>query len=75
MFYGSKVVQKNEKDPWLYIFFKIEVILLVALIIAAVIVIVVLIIIAAAIACGGGDLDLSGLSGWGSKSKKRRQKE
>lgn len=75
MFYGSKVVQKNEKDPWLYIFFKLEGILLVALIIAAVVVIVVLIIVAAAVACGGGDFDLSGLSGWGSKSKKRRKKE
>jgi hypothetical protein len=75
MFYGAKAVQKNEKDPWLYIFFKIEGILLVALIVAAVIVVVVLIIIAAAIACGGGDFDLSGLSGGRSKSKKRKQKE
>ena len=75
MFYGAKAVQKNEKDPWLNIFFKIEGILLVALIIAAAIVVVVLVIIAAAIACGGGDFDLSGLSGGRSRSKKRKKKD
>ena len=78
MFYGSKAVQKNEKDPWLSIFFKIEGILLLSLIIAIVIVVVVLIIIIIGIAFGGSDIDLSGL-GWGGsrKSKKKgvRKKE
>ena len=71
MFYGSKAVQKNEEDPWLYIFFKVEGLLLLSLVIAVVVVVVVLIIIIIGIACGGTDLDLSGLGGWGKKSKKK----
>jgi hypothetical protein len=73
MFYGAKAVQKNEKDPWIYIFFKIEGLLLLALIIAAIIVVVVLIIVAIGIACGGGNFDFSGLSS-GSRSKEKRKK-
>ncbi|MFX1571495.1 MAG: zinc-ribbon domain-containing protein [Promethearchaeota archaeon] len=77
MFYGSKVVQKNEKDPWLYLFFKIEGILLLSLIIAVVVVAVVLIIIIIGVTLGGTDLNLSGFGGWGKKSKKKgvRKKE
>ncbi|MFX1408826.1 MAG: zinc-ribbon domain-containing protein [Promethearchaeota archaeon] len=75
MFYGAKSVQKNsEKDPWIYIFFKIEGILLLALVIAAVIVVIVLVLIVIGIACGGSDLNFSGFSGGGSKSKRRKKK-
>ncbi|MFX1314458.1 MAG: hypothetical protein ACFE9T_01220 [Promethearchaeota archaeon] len=75
MFYGAKSIQKNsEKDPWIYIFFKIEGILLLALVIAIVIVVIVLVLIVLGIAYGGSGLDLSGLSGRGSKSKRRKEK-
>jgi hypothetical protein len=73
MFYGSKVVQKNEKDPWLLLFYKIERILLLSLIIAIVLVVVVLILVGIGIACGGSDFNLSGLGGGRSKSKKKRK--
>ncbi|MHA2196066.1 MAG: hypothetical protein ACXABO_10785 [Promethearchaeota archaeon] len=75
MFYGSKVVKKNEKDPWLIKFFKIESILLISLIIAIVIVVVVLIIIAISIAFDSSGLDFSGFSWGGSKSRKRKQRK
>ncbi|MFW9865275.1 MAG: zinc-ribbon domain-containing protein [Candidatus Thorarchaeota archaeon] len=74
MFYGAKAVQKSEKDPWVYIFFKIEGMLLLVLIISIGIVIIVLIFIAIAIACGDSNLNLSGLSGGGGKSKRKRKK-
>ncbi|MFX0024609.1 MAG: zinc-ribbon domain-containing protein [Candidatus Hermodarchaeota archaeon] len=73
MFYGSKALQKNEKEPWLLIFFKIEGILLLALIIAIVILVVVLIIIALGVACGGSDFNISGLGGGSSKSRKKKK--
>jgi hypothetical protein len=73
MFYGAKVVQKSEKDPWVYIFFKVEVMLLLALIISIGIVIIVLIFIAIAIACGDSNLNISGLSSGGGKSKRKRK--
>ena len=72
MFYGSKVVQKNEKKPWMLIFYRIEGILLLSLIIAAVIAAVVLVLVGIGIACGGSDFDLSGLGGGGSKRKKKK---
>lgn len=75
MFYGAKSVQKNEKDPWIYIFFKIEGILLLSLIIAIVAVVVVLILVAIGIAFGDSDLDFSGLSGGWSTSRKRKQRK
>ncbi len=75
MFYGAKAVQKSEKSPWIYIFFKVEAILLLALIIAIVIVVVVLIFILIAIAVGDSNIDLSGLSGGsGTKRKKKSSK-
>jgi hypothetical protein len=73
MFYGSKVVQKNEKDTWVLVFYKIEGILLLSLIIAAVVVLVVLILVGIGIACGGSDFDLSGLGGGTSKSRKKKK--
>ncbi|MCK4285904.1 MAG: zinc ribbon domain-containing protein [Candidatus Lokiarchaeota archaeon] len=75
MFYGAKVVQKNEKDSWIYIFFKIEGILLLSLIIAIVAVVVVLILVAIGIAFGDSDFDFSGLSGGWSTSRKRKQRK
>jgi len=72
MFYGSKVVQKNEKEPWMLIFYKIEGILLLSLIIAIVVVVVVLILVGIGIACGGSDLDFSGFGGGRSKSRKKK---
>ena len=71
MFYGSKVVQKNEKEPWMLIFFKIEGILLLSLIIAIVIVAVVLVLVGIGITCGGSDL--SGIGGGTSRKKKKNQ--
>lgn len=73
MFYGSKVVQKNEEEPWMLIFYKIEGILLLSLIIAIVVVIVVLILVGIGIACGGSDFDLSGFGGGKSKSRKKKK--
>jgi len=71
MFYGSKVVQKKENEPWMLSFYKIEGVLLLSLIIAIVVVIVVLILLGLGIACGGSDLDFSGFGGGRSKSKKK----
>lgn len=73
MFYGAKAVQKNEKEPWIFIFYKVEGILLLALIIAIVIVIVVLIIIVIAVICGEANIDLSGIGGGGSKMKRKKK--
>ncbi len=75
MFYGAKAVQKSEKRPWIYIFFKVEAVLLLSLIIAIVIAVVVLIFILIAIAVGDSNIDLSGLSGGsGTKRKKKSSK-
>lgn len=74
MFYGAKAVQKSEKSPWIYIFFKVEAILLLALIIAIVIVVVVLIFILIAIAVGDSNIDLSGLSGGSGTRRKKKEK-
>ncbi len=71
MFYGSKVVQKKEKEPWMLSFYKIEGVLLLSLIIAIVVVVVVLVLVGLGIACGGSDLDFSGFGGGSSKSKKK----
>lgn len=71
MFYGSKVVQKKENEPWMLSFYKIEGVLLLSLIIAIVVVIIVLILLGLGIACGGSDLDFSGFGGGRSKSKKK----
>ena len=73
MFYGSKVVQKNEKKPWMLVFYKIEGILLLSLIIAIIVVVVVLILVGIGIACGGSDLDFSGFGGGTSKSRKKKK--
>ncbi|MFX1388698.1 MAG: zinc-ribbon domain-containing protein [Promethearchaeota archaeon] len=77
MFYGSRVVQKNENEPWMLIFYKIEGILLLSLIIAIVVVVIVLIIVGIAVACGGSGFDLSGLgggSGGGTGKLKKKKK-
>lgn len=82
MFYGSKVVQKYEKKPWMFAFIKLEVILLLSLIIAIIIAVVVLIIIIIAILLEDSDIDISGIftlagpghtRGGGSKKRKRNQ--
>lgn len=65
MFYGSRAVQKNEKEPWMLIFFKIEAILLLSLIIAIVIVAVVLIIIVIAILLEDSNIDLTSIFSFG----------
>ncbi len=73
MFYGSKALQKNEEEPWMLIFYKIEGILLLSLIIAIVIVVVVLILVAIGIACGGSDFSFSGLGSGTSKSRRKKK--
>jgi len=73
MFYGAKAVQQSEKRPWIYIFFKVEGILLLALIIAIIIAIVVLIFILIAIAVGDSNIDLSGLTGGGGTRRKKKK--
>ncbi|MFX1498674.1 MAG: hypothetical protein ACFFBH_14210 [Promethearchaeota archaeon] len=76
MFYGAKAVQKNENEPWIYIFYKVEGLLLLALVVAVVIVVVVLIIIVLAVICGEtGGIDLSGIGGGGGGSKMKRKKK
>ncbi|MGB5913063.1 MAG: hypothetical protein WBH31_17870 [Promethearchaeia archaeon] len=74
MFYGARAIQKSEKSPWIYVFFKVEAILLLALIIAIVIVVVVLIFILIAIAVGDSNIDLSGLSGGSGTRRKKKAK-
>jgi hypothetical protein len=73
MFYGSKVVQKNEDKPWILNFYKIEGILLISLIIAIVVVVVVLILVWIGIAAGGSDFSFSGIGGGSPKSRKKRK--
>ncbi|MFX0024781.1 MAG: hypothetical protein ACFE8M_00080 [Candidatus Hermodarchaeota archaeon] len=73
MFYGSKAVQKTEKGSWIYIFFKVEAILLLALIVAIIVVVVVLIFIIIAIAVGDSNIDLSSLT-WGSGTRRKKKK-
>ncbi|MFW9827393.1 MAG: zinc-ribbon domain-containing protein [Candidatus Thorarchaeota archaeon] len=73
MFYGSKVVQKNEEKPWILNFYKIEGLLLVSLIIAIVVVVVVLILVWIGIAAGGSDFSFSGIGGGSNKSRKKRK--
>ena len=72
MFYGSRAVQKNEKEPWMLIFFKIEAILLLSLIIAIVIAVVVLIIIIIAILLEDSDIDLTSIFTLGGPGHTRR---
>ena len=73
MFYGAKAVQKSEKSPWIYVFFKVETVLLLALIIAIIIAVVVLIFILIAIAVGDSNIDLSGLT-WGGGTRRKKEK-
>ncbi|MHA1670987.1 MAG: hypothetical protein ACTSV5_10505 [Promethearchaeota archaeon] len=73
MFYGAKVMKKDESS-WIYKFVKIQGILILSLIIAVIVVIIVLIIIALAIICGGDVGDLGSFSWSGSSSKKKREK-
>ena len=73
MFYGSKAVQKTKKGSWIYLFFKVEAILLLALIIGIIIAVVVLIFILIAIAAGDSNIDLSGLA-WGGGTRRKKKK-
>ncbi|MHA1193714.1 MAG: hypothetical protein ACTSP9_15730 [Promethearchaeota archaeon] len=76
MFYGAKVMRKDESDDWLHKFVKIQSILILALIIAMVVVIIVLIIIALAIICGeSGGADFGDWSWAGSSSGTKKKKE
>ncbi len=71
MFYGSKAVQKNEKEPWMFTFVKLEVILLLSLNKAIVIAVVVLIIIIA-ILLEDSDIDLTSIFIFGGPDHTRR---
>lgn len=73
MFYGAKVMKKDE-GKWLYKFVKIQGILILSLIIAVIVVIIVLIIIVLAIICGDSGVELGQLSwsGTGKGSKKKK---
>ena len=77
MFYGSRAVQKNEKESWMLIFLKIEAILLLSLIIAIVIAVVVLIIIIIAILIEDSTIDLTSIFSFGGSghSGKRRSRK
>ena len=80
MFYGSRAIQKNEKEPWILIFFKIEAILLLSLIIGIVIAVVVLIIIVIAILLEDSSIDFASIfsfggSGHSGKKGVRKRKE
>ena len=71
MFYGAKVIRKNDEKPWIFMFAKIQGMMLLSLIIAVVIVIIVLLIIAIAILAGDSNIDLSGISFSGGRKKKK----
>jgi len=73
LFYGARVIKKEDTQPWPYILFKILRILLISLLLAIVVVIAVLIIIGLAIICGDGDFDISGLSFGGSGRRKKKK--
>jgi hypothetical protein len=75
MFYGAKAVQKDEKDPWIFILVKIEGVLLLSLVAAIVTVVIVIIIIILAVICGDTNIDLSGIGGAGSRTKIKRKKK
>ena len=72
IFYGAKVIRKNDDAPWIFMFAKIQGIMLLSLIIAVVIVIIVLLIIAIAILAGDANVDLSGISITGGSRKKKK---
>ena len=74
MFYGAKVMRKEESSIWLYKFVKIQSILILSLIIAMIVVIVVLIIIVLAIICGESGGDIGNLSWPGSSSGTKKKK-
>jgi len=73
MFYGVRTVKKHEKESWIRIFFKTEVILLFALFIAVIVAVIVLIIIIVCIL--GEDLDFGGWPGSGSGKGRKRKKD
>ena len=72
MFYGAKVMRKNKDAPWIFMFAKIQGMMLISLIIAVVIVVFVLLIIAIAILAGDSSIDLSGISFSGGSRKKKK---
>ena len=72
MFYGAKVIRKNEQKSWIFMFAKIQGMMLLALIIAIALVLLVLLIIIIAILAGDCDFDLSGISFSGSSRKKKK---
>jgi hypothetical protein len=71
MFYGAKVIRKNDDRPWIFMFAKIQGMMLLSLIIAVVIVIIVLLIIFIFILAGDSNIDLSGISFSGGRKKKK----
>jgi len=76
MFYGAKVMKKDQRtydQIWLYKFVKIQGILIIALIIAVVVVIIVLIIIVLAIICGDSSVDFGNVSWSGSGTSKKKK--
>ena len=72
MFYGAKVIRKNEQEPWIFLFAKIQGMMLLALVIAIALVLIVLLIIVIAILAGDSNFDLSGISFSGSSRKKKK---
>jgi hypothetical protein len=72
-FYSAKAVQKSDKEPWIFTFFKVEGILLLALLIGIVAVVVVLVIVGLGIACGDSGFDFSGFGSGGFSSKRRKK--
>ena len=72
MFYGAKVIRKNDEAPWIFMFAKIQGLMLLSLIIAVIIVVFVLLIIALFILGGNGNIDLSGISITGGSKRKKK---
>ncbi len=73
MFYGAKVIRKNKEVSWIFMFAKIQGMMLLSLIIAVVVVVIVLLIIALAILAGDSSVDFSGISFSGGSRKKKKK--
>lgn len=73
MFYGAKVIRKNEQKSWIFMFSKIQGMMLLSLIIAIALVLLVLLIVVIAILAGDSNIDLSGISISGSSRKRKKE--
>ena len=73
MFYGAKVIRKNKDASWIFMFAKIQGMVLLSLIIAVVVVVIVLLIIALAILAGDSNIDFSSVSFSGGSRKKKKK--